>query len=171
MRSGQGITPSIRFSFEAGVVPCGLLTPRCLNVPSSGRLGCHSNREAPVSTRLQSPRNHAFERQQGRCYYCDLPMWLDDQVVFARKHGMYTKNARQFRCTAEHLEARSGGGTINAVNIVAACFHCNTVRHRRRFPPTPEVWRSIQGRRAVRRWAANQITCRGNPGCYRFKAF
>lgn len=63
-----------------------------------------------MTTRLQTLRNRAFEQQQGLCYYCDLPMWHSSAQPFANKHRISIKAARQFECTAEHLEAKSAGG-------------------------------------------------------------
>jgi HNH endonuclease len=43
--------------------------------------------------------------------------------------------ARRLLCTAEHLTARAEGGSSSAMNIAAACLHCNRTRHRRKHPP------------------------------------
>ena len=79
---------------------------------------------------LIRPRTRAYNRQSGRCYYCDSPMWLEGRSKFAAKHGITKKQAKRFRCTAEHLIARQDGGTDDCENIVAACLHCNATRHR-----------------------------------------
>jgi hypothetical protein len=57
------------------------------------------------------PRTVAFEQQQGRCYYCGFPMWLTDLDEFRTRYGLSRPLARQLKCTAEHLHARSEGGT------------------------------------------------------------
>lgn len=84
-----------------------------------------------MATRIQRSRKTAFDRQGGDCYYCGLRMWL---------HGSVGPSA--LRCTAEHLIARSDGGQDNTTNIVAACWHCNHTRHKRKDPPTPERYRT-----------------------------
>jgi len=72
----------------------------------------------------------AFEKQKGRCYYCGVPMWLDNLSEFTAKYGISEKKAKHFACTAEHLLARQDGGTNEMQNIVAACYFCNSRRHR-----------------------------------------
>lgn len=91
-----------------------------------------------MASQLQRSRLHAFNSQGGRCYYCGLRMWLDGQ-----------QGPPQLRCTAEHLTADSKGGKDSQVNIVAACWHCNRTRHKRRRPPEPEAYR-VEVRRRLR---------------------
>ena len=59
-----------------------------------------------MTTSIQRLRESAFNRQDGRCYYCGEHMWLDDGAAFAAQHQMTGRQARQRRCTAEHLVAR-----------------------------------------------------------------
>ena len=68
----------------------------------------------------------AFNRQGGKCFYCGLRMWLNSQ-----------KGPSLLRCTAEHLKARSEGGSDGPSNIVAACWHCNHTRHKCKHPLDP----------------------------------
>lgn len=105
-----------------------------------------------MASQLQRSRLHAFNRQGGHCYYCGLRMWLDGQ-----------QGPSQLRCTAEHLTAHCEGGKDGQANIVAACWHCNRTRHKRKWPPEPEAYRAEVRRRvrrgswvpsAVRKWAA-----------------
>ena len=99
------------------------------------------------------PRAIAFEQQQGRCYYCRFPMWLTDLEAFRARYGLSEPLARQLKCTAEHLHARSEGGTNARENIAAACLLCNQRRHQRRHAPCPEKYRSfVQNRIARGRW-------------------
>ena len=86
-------------------------------------------------------RNTAFSHQSGRCYYCEVPMWPDNPVEFAAKYGMTSGQARSLRCTAEHLVARQDGGSNSRSNIVAACWFCNSHRHRRKIAPPPELYK------------------------------
>lgn len=92
-----------------------------------------------MASQLQRSRLHAFNRQGGRCYYCNLPMWLDGQA-----------GPPQLRCTAEHLTAQCEGGKDGQSNIVAACWHCNRTRHKRRRPPEPDAYRDEVQRRVQR---------------------
>jgi 5-methylcytosine-specific restriction endonuclease McrA len=101
-------------------------------------------------TKLKRYRIAAFREQRGRCYYCKLPMWEVDPKTFASKHGLTLRQGRQLRSTAEHLQARSEGGSDERSNIVAACSLCNRSRHRPKRPKAPEVWRVICRRRAAR---------------------
>lgn len=99
------------------------------------------------------PRAIAFERQQGRCYYCRFPMWLTDLGGFRVRYKLSKSQALQLKCTAEHLEARSDGGTDSPENVAAACWLCNQRRHRRRRAPCPEVYRRLVQQRIARgRW-------------------
>ena len=96
---------------------------------------------------LTRSRFAAFSRQSGRCFYCDLPMWLDDSDGFRSRYRITPAQARQRRCTAEHLQARQDGGSNGAANIVAACWHCNTGRHRRKKALNPDQYRQrVQAR-------------------------
>jgi len=121
--------------------------------PQSGGSGSPPNSEARIHELLPTLRQRASARQQHRCYYCNLPMWQDNADKFSVRHGISCRMARQFQCTAEHLIPRSAGGRTTRTNIVAACLHCNQTRSRKRRPPDPAQWRSIQGRRASRRWS------------------
>ena len=95
------------------------------------------------SKTLIKSRSTAFERQGGRCFYCDFPMWRGSIEQFARFHGITLGQARQFQCTAEHLLARQDGGGDGRGNIVAACLVCNQRRHKRKLVPEPEAYRTL----------------------------
>ena len=71
------------------------------------------------------PKNRllAFGKQEGRCFYCGAPMWLEKKREFAAKHRITKKLAKRLRCTAEHLIARQDGGTDERENIVAAYLY------------------------------------------------
>jgi len=91
-----------------------------------------------MPTLLARSRSAAFSRQSGRCYYCDLPMWLDHSDGFLSRYQLTPAQARQRRCTAEHLQARQDGGGNGAANIVAACQKCNQARHRSKKALDPD---------------------------------
>ncbi|ACT48960.1 HNH endonuclease [Methylotenera mobilis] len=90
-----------------------------------------------MPTTLIKSRLKAFNLQQGRCIYCELPMWSDDPESFAKKYKITTKQAKPFQCTAEHLEAKQDGGKDHESNIVAACHYCNQKRHQCKSPKDP----------------------------------
>lgn len=92
-----------------------------------------------MANRLTRSRQLAFDRQGGKCYYCGLRMWLGGPC-----------GPSSLRCTAEHLVARSEGGGAGTSNIVAACWHCNRTRHKRKRPPEPERYRADVRRRVER---------------------
>ncbi|MEY8095817.1 HNH endonuclease [Falsihalocynthiibacter sp. S25ZX9] len=88
-------------------------------------------------------------------------MWdaaLDHRLpTICRSNGL----PKFLRCTAEHLLPRSEGGGNAAENIVAACWYCNTARHRRKYPPSPEAHRTrVRRRMAAGRWLTAEVsTC------------
>jgi len=98
------------------------------------------------------PKNRllAFERQKGRCYYCDVPMWYEKLPEFAGNYGIRESQAKRFQCTAEHLLARQDGGTDERKNIVAACYFCNSTRHRPSKALSPVEYRKKVLRRVRR---------------------
>jgi hypothetical protein len=77
-------------------------------------------------------------------------MWLHDPKSFARRHGLTRAEANLLQCTAEHLVARCDGGSDSPDNIVAACRHCNSRRHRRPEPLDPLTYRKHVRRRIAR---------------------
>ncbi len=94
-----------------------------------------------MSTTLNKSRLKAFNLQQGRCIYCELPMWLDHPDAFAKKYKTSIKGAALFKCTAEHLLAKQDGGKDVESNIVAACHFCNQKRHKCRKPKDPIAYK------------------------------
>lgn len=93
-------------------------------------------------SRRQITRNRlsSFRRQEGRCVYCRVLMWLGDIKSFAASHPISQRAARPLQCTAEHLVPKSDGGGDDAANIVAACRRCNQTRHRHTVVPGPEPY-------------------------------
>lgn len=107
--------------------------------------------------KLQRLRTHAFHAQRGRCCYCGLPMWnaSPDEL---RIIGLRSRTAAPLRCTAEHLVAQRDGGKDVAENIAAACWLCNTRRHKRKSPPAPEAYCAFVGRRMAKgKWHAPAV--------------
>ena len=90
---------------------------------------------------LASPRKQAFTRQSGRCFYCGAPMWQHNPEQFASQHKLSLKQARLLKCTGEHLTAHSDGGQASTENIVAACWYCNSRRHKTAEPRSPDSHR------------------------------
>ena len=83
-----------------------------------------------MPSQFAKSRLNAFNRQHGRCYYCDLPMWLHHPDEVASKLGVRPQTVSGLQCTAEHLVARQEGGKDTKDNIAAACRTCNGRRHR-----------------------------------------
>jgi 5-methylcytosine-specific restriction endonuclease McrA len=112
---------------------------------------------------LKNIRRTKMLAQSGRCYYCDLPMW--DATLDHRLPAMCSSRGlpKFLQCTAEHLLPRSEGGKDTAENIVAACWYCNTSRHKRKCAPSPRAYRThVRKRMAAGRWLAAQVaTCVG----------
>lgn len=86
-------------------------------------------------------RKSAYEAQRGHCCYCGLAMWLDNLETFANYHGYTLAEAKLLQCTAEHLTARECGGTDTPANVAAACWYCNSRRHKRKRPLAPDRYR------------------------------
>lgn len=116
-------------------------------------------------TRLQFLRTLAFHSQQGRCCYCEQPMWLTCPTELE----LSPRTARYSQCTAEHLLAQQDGGKDTRGNIAAACWTCNQRRHRRKKRLTPEAFKALVRRRvAAGKWwsSADSATAEGS---YRMK--
>lgn len=91
--------------------------------------------------------------QGGRCYYCDLPMWDQRLAVETHPQTEGKHPSKALLCTAEHLNPRSEGGGNGADNIVAACWFCNTTRHRRKRPQSPQQFKThVMKRMRQGRW-------------------
>ncbi len=104
-------------------------------------------------SKVTTSRQLAFSRQSGRCYYCNLPIWLGNPDLFSARYGLTLGETAFLRCTAEHLVARSDGGSDDPSNIVAACDHCNKKRHRRPVPLEPAPYKGLVDRRMSQgRW-------------------
>ena len=88
-------------------------------------------------------RNRQMRAQNGRCYYCQQPMWLQDINGFCAQYGLSKAQSLQLKCTAEHLVARSEGGPDSDENIVAACQYCNQARHEGEVALSAEAFRQF----------------------------
>ena len=121
--------------------------------PASQATGFSLAPKDAVMPNLKRLRAHAFSNQGGLCYYCNAPMWESSPAELPDLGR--TPFARALRCTAEHLQAREDGGRNTRNNIVPACWHCNSLRHRRKRPLAPErydgwsrhVWQEVDGTR------------------------
>ncbi|WP_082551015.1 HNH endonuclease [Pseudorhodoferax sp. Leaf265] len=109
-----------------------------------------SSKESFVPSNIASLRLQAFQRQNGRCFYCSVSMWLQPPSELVATPST-SAGLHRLRCTAEHLIARSDGGRNIADNIVAACACCNSTRHKKKRPPSPAAYRQ-----QVARW----VLCR-----------
>ena len=112
-----------------------------------------------MPTRYKSARDAAFKAQGGRCFYCTFPMWLTDRPGFALAHGLTLRQASRLQATGEHLLAQQDGGK-HGRNVVAACHHCNQLRHKFRphAGPSPEQFVETARRRLrQRRWHSHDL--------------
>lgn len=102
---------------------------------------------------LKTPRKQAFLRQNGRCFYCQKPIWEENPEQYAKRYGLSLRQAQLMRCTGEHLTAHKDGGAANPDNIVAACFYCNNRRHKCKKNLTPEKYKVfVSNRVEKKRW-------------------
>ncbi len=85
-------------------------------------------------------RTEKMKAQSGLCHYCRQPMWSDNLAVFCKRFRLSLKRGAKFRCTAEHLHAKSEGGKDTSKNIVAACWFCNQHRHFSKRPLDPDAF-------------------------------
>jgi hypothetical protein len=99
---------------------------------------------------LKRFRTRAFHAQDGRCYYCGAPMWLDDSLPFARAFRCTGAQLPSLQATAEHLVAVCDGGKTTAANIVAAHQLCNRRRHLAKVPLPPDRYRERVSKRLAR---------------------
>ena len=117
-----------------------------------------STLESRMSNSIKAKRHAVYLSQSCKCSYCTAPIWERDPDQFASTHGITRKQARLLRCTAEHLEPKSEGGSNAAGNIVAACLHCNRTRHRARVPLAPAAFRQrVRARVARGGWLPNGL--------------
>jgi hypothetical protein len=106
-----------------------------------------------VPNSFKHSRNCACINQSSICYYCEVVMAVSGGPQFARRYGLSLCQAKRHRPTAEHLQARCEGGSNAATNIVAACWHCNSLRHRCRQPMDPASYkRHVQRRMSKGKW-------------------
>ena len=102
---------------------------------------------------LVKPRTFAFSNQNGRCYYCNQPMSSSNLSKFSSKYAVSISQAMLLKCTGEHLVAHKDDGSSARNNIVAACWFCNSHRHRRKGNPSPEQYKEmVQRRLSDGRW-------------------
>jgi hypothetical protein len=101
-------------------------------------------------TCLKIHRTRAFQKQHGRCYYCYQPMWNESEQELTTRFSVSPNQAKLLKYTGEHLVAHSEGGSSGHSNIVAACWFCNTRRHRRKKIPSPANYRELVIRKLSR---------------------
>ncbi|ROR39317.1 MULTISPECIES: HNH endonuclease [Diaphorobacter] len=103
---------------------------------------------------LRRSRNSAYLRQSCRCFYCDLLLPPPGhELEFAAKLSIGGKIAKLLQCTAEHLHPKSAGGADVPQNIAAAHQWCNSRRHARPSPLSPDEFKEHVLRRVAQgRW-------------------
>ncbi|MBA3864252.1 MAG: restriction endonuclease [Erythrobacter sp.] len=98
-------------------------------------------------------RDFRVRQQKETCFYCCQPIWCENHSDFASRFGITEQSAKRLQATAEHLLARSEGGTDALDNVVAACWFCNTQRHRSKRPLSPEAYiKKVRSRLDKGRW-------------------
>ncbi len=110
----------------------------------NNRIDKSSNRKRKS---LKKPRTIAHFHQNGRCYYCNKPMWIKNPSEINNKCKITPKQARLLQCTGEHLVSHSDGGNISSSSIVAACWFCNQSRHGRVKPISAEEFKLYVSKR------------------------
>lgn len=107
---------------------------------------------------ISRARMLAFQRQQGRCCYCGMPMWLKTPDELTSRFAVTVRQAQILQCTAEHIHARCDGGGNAASNIAGSCRYCNHGRHARKIAPTHEGYRNmVRARVLQRRWHCESL--------------
>lgn len=96
-----------------------------------------------MSHPLKYKRARAFKSQNGKCFYCQIPMWLTNVTDQFFRSRISAKAMSHIRCTAEHVKALSDGGSDANDNLVAACRFCNETRHRRARPLSSSEFREF----------------------------
>ncbi|GAB2587558.1 hypothetical protein GCM10027034_19920 [Ramlibacter solisilvae] len=91
-----------------------------------------------MAKNLKKHRRCAFHAQSGRCFYCALPVWEEHPERFAQDQKVPTRLLGFLRNTAEHVVPRQDAGKDIRNNIVAACWWCNSQRHRGRQHRAPD---------------------------------
>ena len=106
-----------------------------------------------MAKKLRSRRRAAARQQFNLCFYCSVPMWEQDPPSQLLQITKSIALADRLRCTVEHLDPRSDGGSDDARNIVAACAFCNQTRHRAKRPLAPNKYRLyVRARMMKGRW-------------------
>ena len=100
-----------------------------------------SYQEVLTMSNVAKKRHQAAVRQSYHCFYCGLPMWESTSSEFITHFGLSAAEARFLQCTGEHMNPRCDGGTNDASNIVAACRHCNSTRHKAAKVLKPDQYR------------------------------
>lgn len=83
--------------------------------------------------KIKRLRTAAYNRQQGRCFWCG-------RLMLIKTHQDAPLEPR--RCTADRRVSKLDGGRTNAENIVAACLECNNSRRWQRIRASDEINRS-----------------------------
>lgn len=170
-KTALAVEPSVPFAQNLNCVRSGDRTRRVPHGPASPRyrmgrrpmfrrclgIGDFPLRSVLTMSKIQRFRLMSFYRQHGRCWYCGVRMWLCSSCEL-QTNLPSQRAAMLIRCTAEHLQARSAGGTDCEPNIVAACWYCNQLRHRGPLPPESAAFRESVRRRISRgKWHANWV--------------
>ena len=73
--------------------------------------------------RIRKHTRTLFDRQGGECIYCEIPMFLGEDVS-----ELYIRHNQPKQATFDHILVKSKGGTYALDNGVCACEKCNSLR-------------------------------------------
>lgn len=86
-------------------------------------------------------------------------MWEASPAALMHQYLLTPAEARLLQCTGEHLQPLSNGGSNQPTNIVAACQHCNSTRHKPPKALSPEQYqKKVRARVGKGGWFPNGIT-------------
>lgn len=91
-----------------------------------------NDRRKPIHSKRKR-RFACYERQEGKCYYCNFDMLTefhaqDDRRELLEQYNIVKSLLKTLVCTSEHLVQQHEGGTFKKENIAAACAFCNVSR-------------------------------------------
>lgn len=80
-------------------------------------------------------RHFLFEREHGRCFWCDQEVILHWPQISTPDNG----------ATMDHIIPKSQGGQTNESNLVCACYRCNRTRRTMKAEEFAIVAREFRG--------------------------
>lgn len=72
-----------------------------------------------TTNNARNRRVKLWEKQDGKCCYCNRPMWVK---------GVHEKRKNSLQATLEHKIPKAFGGKNHMENLACSCQDCNTKR-------------------------------------------